>query len=248
MLKIVTLNLNYFVEKHGLWPIRKKLIIQQLEETDPDVVFFQAVARHPDLYGGQDQARQISSGLSKYKYHTFDLAQSQPDGTHQGNAIISKFALSKTTCMKLNLLPDLSDTNKRLVQHAAITTAGKTFNLYNAHFSWVEVQAMQNAEQATQFITEQSPGFTILAGDLNTAPDSKVFEIFKTAGLTDAWQIIHADKAGYTFESDNPSSRIDYFWISTSLSNQLRNVQVIATSPDEVRLSDHLGLMIELDI
>jgi len=248
MLKIVTLNLNYFVEKHGLWPSRKKLIIQQLEETDPDIVFFQAVARHPDLYVGQDQARQISSGLSKYKYHTFDLAQSQPDGTLQGNAIISKLPLSETTCLKLNLLPDLSDTNKRLVQHVAITTAEKTFHLYNAHFSWVEDQAIQNAEQATQFISEQSPGFTILAGDLNTAPDSKVFERFKKAGLTDAWQIVHGDKAGYTFESDNPSSRIDYFWISTSLSSQLRTVKVIATSPGEVRLSDHLGLMIELDI
>ncbi|HYF71127.1 MAG TPA: endonuclease/exonuclease/phosphatase family protein [Ohtaekwangia sp.] len=248
MLRIITLNLNYYVEKHGAWEMRKELILTELEKSDPDIIAFQAVARHPILYGGKDQALQIAASLKGYTFHTFHEAQSQPDGLQQGNAVISKLPVSEINSLSLSLFPDLSDDNNRIVQQITFDRSGKLLNFYNAHFSWVKAQAIQNAEQATQLIANQQPELAILAGDLNTPPDSNVFESFNKAGFVDAWQMLHGNKAGHTFESDNPSSRIDYFWVSSSLTRLVRKVEVISSPPGDARLSDHLGVMIELDI
>ncbi|MBT1702859.1 endonuclease/exonuclease/phosphatase family protein [Chryseosolibacter indicus] len=248
MLRIVTLNLNYYVDKHGPWETRKKLIIDQLQKTDPHIVAFQAVAKDAKLYDGKDQAFQICEELSGFQSHYFQEAQTTSEGLQQGSAIISKFHMLDKSFQNLSLLQGFDDTNKRALLKATFKRPNGTFNFYNAHFSWVHEQATKNVEEALQFMQKDNAP-SLLAGDLNTLSDSTAFVPFKQAGMIDAWQQANGDKEGFTFESDKPSIRIDYFWISSELAKELNKVEIISHPQNSnARLSDHLGLMLELNV
>lgn len=245
MLKVVTQNLNYYVTKHGPWEVRKKLILEILNEVDPDVVVLQAVARHPDLYEGKDQALQLCEGLNGFQSHYFKEAQTTADKVTQGSAVISKLPMEEKSFVMLSLKPGLDDTNKRVLVRTSFQKRNGKFDVYNAHFSWVGEQAATNMEEAVQLMKKGSTN-AVLAGDLNTPPGT-AFQPFLKAGYVDAWQKLHGAEGGYTFESDNPSIRIDYFWLSSSLADSVNGVSVLYPPKGSgARLSDHHGLLLEL--
>lgn len=248
MLRIATLNLNYYFEKHGTWELRKQLIVEQLQNKAPHIIVFQAVAKHVDRYGGKDQAFQLCEELKGFQSHYFQEAQTAADGTQQGNAVIAVFPMIEKSFQKLTLTSGLDDTSQRIVMRTTFKSKEGRFDLYNAHFSWVEEQATVNVEETLQFMDKGNP-MAVLAGDLNTQSDSIAFLPFQKRKFTDAWYIYRKNEQGYTFESDNPAMRIDYFWISPTLSGKLNNVEILAPSSDSpARLSDHHGLLLELDI
>lgn len=249
MLRIVTLNLNYYVEKHGPWEARKNLIVEQLKKADPHIVALQAVAKDASRYNGQDQAFQLCEALDGFQSHYFQEAQTSPDGLVQGSAVISKFHIAAKSFQKLTLLPGKDDTNNRVLLKTTFNRPGGTFNLYNAHFSWVEEQAQLNVSEAMKYMAEDSNAASLLTGDLNTTPASNAFRPFQQIGMVDAWKQLYGDTNGFTFESDKPSIRIDYFWLSPSLAKELNKVEILSHPPQgDIRLSDHLGLMLELNI
>lgn len=246
MLKIVTLNLNYYVEKHGPWEVRKKLVLQVLRERDPDIILLQAVAKHPDAFGGKDQALQLSEELA-FNAHYFQEAHIQADGLVQGSAVIAKHPMMDKSFLRLTLIPGLDDTNHRVVLKTTFQGNNGTLDVYNAHFSWVSEQAQKNVAETTAFMGTEN-AMALLGGDLNTTRESEVFLPFTRRGLIDAWQNLHGDREGNTFESDDPSIRIDYFWLSPPLVPLLNAVSVIAPpSGSGAGLSDHFGLLMELN-
>lgn len=248
MLRIISLNLNYYGDKHGSWNQRKKLIIDVLRKNAPDIVAFQAVAAQADLYGGLDQALQIANALDGFAAHYFQPAQTQAVGQVQGNAVISRLPIVEESHRELTLKEGLDDDSRRIVQRVVFNYQTRTLALYNAHFSWVEEQAMLNAREAVQFTKEGGDPASLLAGDLNTPPGGKPLNLLAASGYTDAWQALYSDQPGYTFESDIPSSRIDYFWASPTLVHDIKRMELLAAPPDAgVRLSDHLGIMLDLE-
>ena len=60
MLKVMTLNLNYYETKHGTWEERRDLIVQAIRGAQPDILALQAVRQDPDRYDGLNQASQLS--------------------------------------------------------------------------------------------------------------------------------------------------------------------------------------------
>ena len=248
MLRIATLNLNYYIEKHGPWELRKKLIVEQLRNINPHIIALQAVARHPDQYEGKDQALQLYEALTGYQSHYFQEAQTAADGTQQGNAVIAALPIIEKNYLKLTMKSGLDDTNHRIITRTSFKSKDETFDLYNAHFSWVEEQSTLNADEAVKFI-EKGHSMAVLAGDLNTTAESTSFLPFHKKKFTDAWYIAHKDEPGYTFESNNPSIRIDYFWLSPAIQGKLKSIGILAPPPDSpARLSDHQGLVLELDL
>jgi len=77
---------------------------------------------------------------------------------------------------------------------------------------------------------------TIILGDMNSWPDSPEMELFRQAGLKDAFaEIGHGD--GYTFASNDLYERIDYLWLTPDLKASELMIP-------ESTASDHLGVAI----
>jgi endonuclease/exonuclease/phosphatase family metal-dependent hydrolase len=248
MLKIMTLNLNYYIENYGTWPLRRGLIVDEIQESEPDLITFQAVKKDPNLFDGQDQATQIAS-MAGYPYFVYHPAAEYPDGTSEGSAVLSQYPFSEIDTLQLSLSPGTEDKNQRVLMNCLCNFPAYTLRLFNAHFSWVTEQARDNIEEAYRYIRTFREPFLLL-GDLNTPPDSNLFDLFRKAGMIDVWAELCPDEDGFTFEADTPNLRIDYAWASQDLKKDLKAVQVVGEkrSTTQARFSDHLGLLVELSV
>lgn len=45
-MKVLTDNINYYVDKHGPWPLRRIILRDIIQRVDPDVIALQAVRRN----------------------------------------------------------------------------------------------------------------------------------------------------------------------------------------------------------
>lgn len=247
MLKIMTLNLNFYVDKHGAWASRKELIGEVIRETNPDIITFQAVAKDPASEGGKDQAAQFSELFPKYRCHFFQAAQTNEKGIQEGSAIITSLLVAERSFLPMSKLKTEDPFERVLLRTRFDNINGGPLYIFNGHFSWVYEQAQLNIKEAFWYINRLN-GKALLLGDLNTPPDSDLFKTFKDAGWTDVWSSLHPDKEGFTFESNKPFTRIDYVWANPEIKDAVKDIQILHKEKDGIRLSDHMGLLVTLDL
>lgn len=245
----MTMNLNYFVDRYGPWEVRKELICAAIQASEPDAIALQAVRRDPAVEEGQDQASQLASLLRGYQEVLFQPAVESPEGIAEGSALIARRPWREIGSRKLTLLPGLEDQNQRVVLAAIFDLGEHCINLFNCHFSWVYEQGRLNLAETISFINPfTGPG--ILVGDMNTSPDSDLWQPLIAAGWTDAWAMLYPDDPGYTFvEGDRLSKRIDYVWVNDELRPYVNDIQIIGMDlhPSGARASDHAGLNLTIN-
>lgn len=247
MIIVDTLNINYYVDKHGAWEMRKELICQALERTNADIIALQAVRAEPGVAKGKDQAAQFSRMLPVYQEVYFGPAERFQNGSVHGSAILSRLPITVRDSLPLNRQTGLEDTNQRAILYARFDLPGGPLHLFNAHFSWVREQAQENLEQALPFI-DAVQGPALLVGDFNIPSDSDLLARLRESGWTDAWEKLHPGQDGFTFEADHPSMRIDYAWANADLAPRVQAIEIIRHDTGKIRLSDHLGLKVDLDL
>ncbi len=251
MLKVMTLNLNYYGTRHGAWPERRDLIVRAIEAAQPDIVALQAVRKDPDVYHGVDQATQLASVLENpiYRNVYYQPAAATPHGVADGSAILSRIPFEDTHYYPLTRIPDLDDTNRRVLLAAKFDFRFTAFYLFNGHFSWVDEQAEMNVKEALPVIDgHRAPA--LFVGDLNQPPDSPAMQQLSSEDWTDIWGALCPGENGYTFEAGKPDKRIDYAWANFELRPRIRAIDVIEgyQDPGGPHLSDHHGLMVTLDL
>ncbi len=249
MLKVMTLNLNYYGIKHGLWLVRRELIRQTIEAAQPDIIALQAVEADPAVANGLDQATQLAQLLPAYHYVLFQPAQRTPTGGAQGSALLARIRIADSPYISLTKIPNLDDTNSRILLVGAFDLATGPFYVFNAYFSWVTEQARANIAEAVPFINSFDER-GVLVGDFNNTPNTDVTEPFKQAGWTDVWAELHSNDNGFTFESDNPTMRIDYAWSNHILKRYMSGIEITANQKDAngAQPSDHFGLVATFDL
>lgn len=247
MITVVTLNINYDGEKHGEWERRQALIAQAVDRASPDVVALQAVVQQPNQDGGLDQLEQLARLLPAYRHLEFVPAEVLPGGTIHGSAFLSRLPFAAREELPLSLRPGLDDTNQRVVIHARFDLPGGPLHLFNAHFSWNPEQAKDNLDEALPFIDSINDP-ALLAGDFNIPPESDLLDVLRQAGWQDAWEKLRPGDPGATFEADNPRLRIDYAWANPALAPHLRAIERVRSEGEGIRMSDHLGLKVVLDL
>lgn len=243
----MTLNINYYGSKHGLWSVRKGFIQKVIQNASPDIIALQAVKREPAVNNGVDQASQLAELLPEYQYVVFQEAVNYENGSSDGLAFLSRFEVVETDYIVLTLHPGLEDTSQRILLNALFDLPTGPFHVFNAHFSWIYQQALKNLNETLPYInsfTKQS----LLIGDLNMTPDTEVIRQLSKEGWIDIWAKLHPDDNGYTFESNYLTKRIDYAWIHNSLEQQVKAIEIVANNHDENgnRPSDHVGLLFQL--
>ncbi|HEY9881729.1 MAG TPA: endonuclease/exonuclease/phosphatase family protein [Leptolyngbyaceae cyanobacterium] len=250
MLRIMTLNINYYGTQHGPWEVRRRLIANAIAKARPEIVALQAVAQDPAIADGKDQATQLADQVQGYPYHLFCPAQIHPDGRVEGMALLSSLPLSISHYRELSLRPGLEDTNPRILLHARFDLPEGPFHLFNAHFSWVAEQTQDNLNEVLPY-SQTFAGSVVLVGDLNTAPESPLMDQFRNEGWVDSWAARYPQEEGYTFvEGGKLCKRIDYVWVKDGLQSQIKDVEIVVDEVTEegFRASDHLGLLVTLDV
>lgn len=245
MLTVMTQNLNYYGDRHGPWLERRKLLCDVIGRSRPDVIALQAVCSDPHIEDGADQATQLSRLLPDYRYVFFYPANIEDGGREEGSAILSRMPAREPGVRELSLRKGLEDTNPRVVQHARFDLEKGSLNIFNAYFSWVAQQAADNIDESLAFLGK-ADGPTLLVGDFNTPADSPLLDRLKTAGYVDLWAHAHPDEDGFTFEADHPEKRIDYAFANEELARRLSAIETVQHTSSGTRLSDHLGLRVEL--
>lgn len=249
MLKVLTLNINYYGTQHGGWPARKWLIRDTVERVSPDIVALQAVAKDANQAGGADQASQLAEMMASYQHVVFQPATELEGGVAGGNGFISRRKLEERLSLNLSFREGLEDKFHRIVLGAQLDTAAGPIHLFNAHFSWVEEQAVDNVRETVEYIRAVG-GAAILVGDLNQGPGTSAMRLLCDHGWLDAWDLLHPGAPGFTFESGHLSARIDWVWITPALRDRLQAIEVVDARDEENRaeLSDHLGLTATFDL
>ena len=250
MLKIMTMNLNYYVEKHGPWSSRKKILVEEIGKESPDIIALQAVRSDPGVEGGLNQAGQIAELFPQYSHVFFQPVETAEDGSSEGCALLSTVALARLDVFPLSYLPGTDDPYHRVLLHARIDRPGSPLHLFNAHFSWVPLQAAQNVAEFSGF-AQVFNGDKLLVGDLNNQPDSEALLNLQVGGWIDLWQKFCHDQPGYTFQTEENGLRIDYMLANESLAEKAESIRIIADETvsdpsgtgSPMRASDHSGLV-----
>ncbi|MFB3907545.1 MAG: endonuclease/exonuclease/phosphatase family protein [Candidatus Eisenbacteria bacterium] len=244
----MTLNINHHGAKYGAWSVRRELIRRAIEQVEADVVALQAVQKNP-AGDTPDQATQLATLLPGIAQAVFEPAMRLPNGVLQGSGFLSKLPATLAQKIELTLQPGLDDVQRRVLLHAVVDLPTGPLHVWNAHFSWVPAQANDNVQEALAALAGV-PERTIFAGDMNGQPNSEPMRRMADAGWVDAWKRLRPDDPGYTFETDEPSARLDYLWVSPDLVPSLRKIDLVQTAQDESgnALSDHLGVVLQLAV
>ena len=255
-MKIKFLSLNIY--NGGLFMPKN---LKFLDNEQPDIIALQ------EVYNGTDESSKVSwrsiqvlsQQLTGYNhfYSAALLTLTDEGDFDQGNAIFTKFPITHQSHVHVNqeykLFPDVPadrDWSKspNVMQNATIDVAGTSLNIFNIHGVWGRDGNDNPArDRMGDIILEQikdKPN-VILAGDFNLRPSTQVVKrieqqltnVFKDE-LTTTFCLKHknlVDNPGYA------QSVVDMVFVSP-------NIQVTSHICPQVDISDHLPMIVEIEI
>jgi endonuclease/exonuclease/phosphatase family metal-dependent hydrolase len=172
----------------------------------------------------------------------------------QGNAILSRLPLLETDAVFFNDPfnndfvdgPENNPNFPHVLQHAKITTPDGELNVFNLHGTWDldgdnYSQKRQQMSQAIVKAVKDKPK-VILAGDTNARPTNRAIQeiekyLHSVFGheLKSTFNMKHKDDPGYA------TSAVDMVLVSS-------DIKVLNKTCSDVDISDHLPLIVELEI
>jgi endonuclease/exonuclease/phosphatase family metal-dependent hydrolase len=172
----------------------------------------------------------------------------------EGLAVVSPHRLVDARTVTLSEAEPFWSYRRRIAQLCTLDVGGRALHMANTHLASHDRNARR--AQAARLLTLVEPG-SLVAGDLNASPGGEVMQLFRGAGLRDAWAEVHPDAQGTEGATnwrrrdpdDKPSNRVDYVLVPAGFAG------VAATVPSSVsdlsayrRLSDHLPVRVEVEI
>jgi endonuclease/exonuclease/phosphatase family metal-dependent hydrolase len=248
-LKILSINLwngGYFYDN----------IIAFIQKEYFDVICMQEVFSDLEIQG-EKHYHTLDQYLSilPYQYHTFAPAITtiKPEGKYQsGNAILSKIPLQEHETIFFDPYSEINEDEMkdfssigRNLQHVSIEVSEKRLDIFNTQGIWgFDDRDNEKRSRMSHSIIQALDGYqnAIVTGDFNVGQD--------TQAISQIEQILVNPFKGQMTTSFNlnikkgggfATSVVDYFFVSPSIKI------VHSYSPNE-ELSDHLTLVVELDV
>jgi len=167
-----------------------------------------------------------------------------------GNAILSRYPLSRPGEWALPASVEEAPTEKRVLLRSVIAVGGSELSVYATHLASEATTAERTAQAAVISDLVDQDGRTtgddgfrpVLVGDFNADPTSDVIALV-TDRFADAWAEAGVDDAGFTSNSTlGLDRRIDYVLVGR------RGLRITAASVDREVLSDHLSVVAEVNL
>ena len=212
-----------------------------VRSTDADIVMLQEVDRGTRRSGNVDQIKVLSDGTG------FESAFGRSldyDSGQYGIAALSRTRFDDVQTIPLPTTPQQPRAGGAVEPRAALVATAPTplgtLHVITTHLdaSATEEYRLQEVQHLLTLVQARlSAGTLVLVGgDFNAEPGSRVLERLRAAGLRDAWAEC-GDGDGFTYPAAKPSKRIDYLFLTGSLT--CTSARVIETT-----VSDHRPLLV----
>jgi len=234
----------------GLWQRRRQLLVHVLRQALPDILGLQEVVADV-RQTEQSQAHQLARALGYLC--VFQPLSRLDDGISVGGlAVVSRYPI-----LSHHDVP-LTTTFTQAALHTVIDTPAGLVNFIVVHLTPQSEEAQVVAIHHLHHYLDTLPRASkvIIVGDFNAPPNAPSIHMLTRRGTVedtaaqfcDAWLVINPHDPGPTMPSHAPVSRIDYVFVSSSLS--VLNAQRIGHQADEdgFYASDHLGLVVTLQL
>jgi endonuclease/exonuclease/phosphatase family metal-dependent hydrolase len=259
-ISVLTWNLWW---RFGPWEERLPAIVETARRLDPDIACFQEVW----VGDGTSSAHVIADALG---FETAVHARMEVDGVGWGNAVISRWPITRVDAAPLPAAPTGGD-EERLVVLAVVDAPKDPVQVYSTHLNWRHDHSAVRQDQVRElcrFVAAQRPREypPVLCGDFNAEPTSDEIRMLTgqaavpEPGLVfrDAWTACGGDDPGCTWADANPYAkveheqqrRIDYVftgWRRNDGRGAPTSCRVVGDEPiDGVWPSDHFGVLATL--
>jgi endonuclease/exonuclease/phosphatase family metal-dependent hydrolase len=230
-LRVMSYNIHMGFDAEG-W-LDLEAIAQTIESSEADVVALQEVPRGWYINASVDALDWLSRRLDMpYVF----AGTADPVW---GNAILSRYAIAGSGQSRL---PEAGVRPRRGVVWITIDLPGpRDLVVIDTHLH--HSSSPPRLEQIPRVIdvyASHADHYRVVLGDMNARPDSAELQLYRDAGLQDAYLLAGGDPAsGFTIRSDRPRSRIDYILLSSDL--KPGNFQIHASTA-----SDHLGISVTI--
>ncbi|MFP5385608.1 MAG: endonuclease/exonuclease/phosphatase family protein [Bacteriovoracia bacterium] len=248
-IRIVTINLagiNFdWFEK------RRQVLIGQLQELEPDVIFLQETTIVVE--NNYDQSLDIAgeTGLTSVAFAPYGNIREFESPKLGGVAILSKYPF--TYVQNRRLPPAQRDEyGARVGLMVKIEKTGNDIILATTHLSWRTDESELRFAQVTEFLKLISSAGSlpvIIGGDFNCTTDEpavrKILQSYK-----DTFFDLHPKNDGITWCSKNnyirsrKDRRIDYIFCSHDL--RVERAEVVLNHKQPIFPSDHFGVLTDL--
>jgi endonuclease/exonuclease/phosphatase family metal-dependent hydrolase len=224
-------------------------IAEVIKALNPDLVAMQEVDVKTTRIKGVD----VPAELAKLTGMHAAFASAMPfAGGDYGDAVLSKFPIKKQTGYTL---PSTAGHEPRVAVAVefVLPNAAKPLVFIATHLDHTDAnenRLLQIKELNDSFSAPNLPGPAILAGDFNTGTETEEMKLLAKS-WTSTWP---ADKLGFTYPSDKPSSKIDHIVVQPKGGwNVLKTFVGNEAFPGDKswaellqKTSDHLPLVVEL--
>jgi endonuclease/exonuclease/phosphatase family metal-dependent hydrolase len=208
-------NFNY-------WGKRIQMLSAIVTEQEPAIIGFQEVRMRQTQRGMHNQAQDLAVLLGgQYQYVSQPaMGFHEAEGTEyhlEGLAIFSKYPILSSKTLYLSRDPDdEEDFHQRLCLSVIVQTPLGKINFLNTHQTLSDKARERTLREIGTYIQEQALP-CVIVGDFNAVFTPETDVLGNEFGLEDAWLATHPDateEEGWTFQSWDPRSRIDYIYYS----------------------------------
>ena len=238
--RVATLNVRNTVDG---WRRRRKLLVRQLLEVDPDVIGLQELRSIPD------QAVSISREVKRRAGNrgAFQRHRAYKTGLWgfwEGIGVMSRLPVVDRASLGLG-------GQYRVAQRTTVRLpTGDVLDVYNAHLaSKDETLRTAQAQRVLEWIRSRPPTPHVLLGDLNARPGSPTVELLSSS-LRSAYATVHGEEPPKTVPTPlrrgatGAGSVLDYIFVSDQVEVHDARVVFDQVDPADEHLSasDHYGL------
>lgn len=218
-------------------------IVKQLEIIDADIVCIQELSILKDDRSNTDKLKKI------YQYMYYEVADTFMDGRSQGNAILSKYPIIKTTSTFVQEPSSNKDDYSeegRIYIEVQLDIGGKKLNVGTTHLSYTnrfEETELKDKEVDRLIKCFNKDSMYIFAGDLNASKTSKYIKKIQkylvNHDTSNTWTTKPFSYQG--FEESKLNWKLDYVFST-------RDIVVYDTRVIKTHYSDHLPILCTFQI